>query len=172
MFIIVSVFDAGMILPTVSTLTRGPVLSGIVAQIMIPIIALVFVWWASQFYGVFVLKILGRYILFTLVFFSLVYVSVLLASVLPYPWVFDYTTLEQLYGGTPLLSAIVIWRIWKKYCSLLASRPTVRQRRTLCLLIVLFATYWVVGWFLTVMMWGGWLAEAYSCWSGGPCWRV
>ena len=158
MFVIVSVFNVGLILSTAVRMgeTSPAANSGAITQGMIPIMTLVIVWWAAEFYDKLSLKIVGWFILFILVFYSIMFLFIML-GVDRYLG-FDVMYLVYLYILTPLPSAVVAWKVKTRYCSVLNRPLTNHEKWTSALLILLFAGYWfVVPWDPTVFGLPWWL---------------
>lgn len=143
MFIIISVFNVGVILSTVVRMGESSQAANSMAitQGMIPILLLVIIWWAAEFYDRLSLRLVGWFVLFTLVF----YVGVFLLIMLGADRYIGFNVIYLVFGYilAPLPASAVTFAIKKQYCSALNRSLTKRERTTTMLLIVLFMIYWL-----------------------------
>lgn len=144
MFVIISVFNVGVILTTALKLGETNVLQRSLAiyQVMIPVVALVIVWWFAQFYEVLWLKLIGWLVLFTLVFYSMIFIMIM-AGVDIYLG-FNVVYLVYGYFVAPIPALFVLIWIIRRYCSCLNRRLTQREKMCTVVSIVFFLLYWLI----------------------------
>lgn len=143
MFIIISVFNVGLILSTAVKMGESSQAANSMAifQVMIPILLLVIIWWAAEFYDRLSLRLVGWFVLFTLVLYAGVFLLIMLGADRYIG--FDVIYMVLGYILTPLPASAVTFAIKKQYCSALNRSLTKRERTTTMLLIVLFTIYWI-----------------------------
>jgi hypothetical protein len=154
MFIIVSVFNLGVILPgELAKSETDPAANSLaLLAIMVPTVALVIVWWIGEFYDSLVFRFTGWLVLFTLVFFALIFLCIFLG--IDRMLGFDVMYLVLSYVFTPLPALLVLVKIKERYCSLLNRELTKREKVIVTILCAAFLAYWfVVPWDFSRFSW-------------------
>jgi uncharacterized protein YacL len=154
MFIFVSVFIAGIILP--AQLARGETSvlarSAALTQLIAPIIMLILSWWLGQFYAKVYFKFLGWYVLLTLVSYTMGFLSVMAG-------------IDAFLGLNPLVLVLVfqvfgavlvlypLRKIVKRYQISPHRRFSKRETWLTRILCLGFMVYWlVVPWDLSALL--------------------
>lgn len=154
MFVIVSVINIGLILP--GEVARGetnPAANSFaLLAILLPTVVLVIIWWIGEFYNELAFRLGGWLILFTMVFSAFVFLSIYLG--VDQMLGFNVMYLVLGYVITPIPSLLVLFKITRKYCTLLNRRLTRRELIILIVLCVSFVAYWLVApWDLSRFSW-------------------